>query len=84
MADRSKAKAEDLVARLRVDPGSKVRLSKLDPAATHGFDKDSAEKVGAKDLERLEALQEQVWAEHRHRILIVRSEEHTSELQSPC
>jgi PPK2 family polyphosphate:nucleotide phosphotransferase len=71
MAARSKARSEDLVAKLRVDPGSKVRLSKLDPADTHGFDKDSAEKAGTKDLERLAAMQEQIWAEHKARILIV-------------
>jgi PPK2 family polyphosphate:nucleotide phosphotransferase len=85
MADRSKSKAgdrssksgdrslkaSDLAAKLRVDPGSRVKLSKVDAGETHGFDKDSAENAGARDLERLATFQEQVWAEHRHRILIV-------------
>jgi PPK2 family polyphosphate:nucleotide phosphotransferase len=56
---------------LRVKPGSKVRLGNVDPAATHGFDKESATAVLASDLERLHELQERLWAEHRHRVLVV-------------
>ena len=34
---------------LRVRPGQKVRLNRIDPGATHGFDKDlAAERSAAK------------------------------------
>jgi PPK2 family polyphosphate:nucleotide phosphotransferase len=56
---------------LRVDPGAKVRLADFDPRETHGRTKDEA----TADLEAakltLAGLQERLWAEHRHRILIV-------------
>ncbi|TAK01462.1 MAG: polyphosphate kinase 2 family protein [Chloroflexota bacterium] len=55
----------------RVAPGTSVRLATMDPGATLGFDKDAARDRTAADLDRLEVLQETVWAEHRHRILIV-------------
>ena len=56
---------------LRVRPGSKVQLSKVDPGATHGFAKETADTVLAEDLERLRDLQERLWAEGKRRILIV-------------
>ena len=57
--------------RLRVKLGAKVDLKKVDPGATHGFDKEAAETILAEDLERLRDLQERVWAEGKRRILIV-------------
>ncbi len=59
--------------RYRVEPGSKVDLSRMDAGATKGL------KGGKKDAEkkllalngRLEALQEALWAEHRHKVLVV-------------
>jgi PPK2 family polyphosphate:nucleotide phosphotransferase len=48
-----------------------VRLADHDPGATHGYDKESALRVAARDLGRLEAVQDALWAEHRHRVLIV-------------
>jgi PPK2 family polyphosphate:nucleotide phosphotransferase len=66
MADRP-----SLRAALRVKPGSKVRAAKLDPGATHGYDKSSAKSVITRDLERLTKLQERLWAEGRQRVLIV-------------
>jgi PPK2 family polyphosphate:nucleotide phosphotransferase len=56
---------------LRVAPGSKLDISRLDAGDTHGHAKDaSAAKLDA-DLERLAALQERLWAEHKRRLLIV-------------
>jgi PPK2 family polyphosphate:nucleotide phosphotransferase len=56
---------------LIVEPGSKVRLDRIDPGATHGFDKASAEELIRADLDRLHDLQERLWAEGRHKVLIV-------------
>jgi PPK2 family polyphosphate:nucleotide phosphotransferase len=61
----------DLRARLRVDPGKTVRLADVDPSATHGHEKVNAAETTARVLGRLSALQERLWAEHKHRILIV-------------
>jgi PPK2 family polyphosphate:nucleotide phosphotransferase len=61
----------DLSEALRVVPGTSVDLSKIDPAATHGREKDRAGDELARDLRRLAALQERLWAERRHRVLIV-------------
>jgi PPK2 family polyphosphate:nucleotide phosphotransferase len=56
---------------LRVPPGSRVRLGKLDPGATHGYDEARARTKASKDLARLVDLQEMLYAERRHRVLIV-------------
>jgi PPK2 family polyphosphate:nucleotide phosphotransferase len=48
-----------------------MRLADHDPGATHGHDKESALRVAARDLGRLEAVQDVLWAESRHRVLIV-------------
>jgi PPK2 family polyphosphate:nucleotide phosphotransferase len=57
--------------RLRIEPGSKVRLSRFDPADTCGHAKaDSAEEL-ADGLARLAALQDRLWAEARHPVLVV-------------
>jgi PPK2 family polyphosphate:nucleotide phosphotransferase len=56
---------------LRIKPGSKVDVSKLDPGETHGFRKDDVAPKLEADLERLAALQERLWAEHKRRLLIV-------------
>ena len=60
--------------RLRVKPGDSVRLDKLDPRATPFFDPDSKESAKAALTaynNRLEALQELLWAEGKHRVLVV-------------
>lgn len=59
--------------RYRVRPGSRIDLSAWDPDDTDAFDGDKGE---AKDVldelnDRLEDLQELLWAEHKHRVLIV-------------
>lgn len=59
--------------RYRVKPGSPVTLSEIDASSTAAF------KGGKKDVEpvfvdlndKLEELQELLWAEHRHKVLVV-------------
>jgi len=68
------AKASDrrsLAELLRVKPGSRVDLSKWDPQETFGHDKDRALPIIAKDLERLAAVQDRLYAESKHPVLIV-------------
>ena len=58
----------------RVKPGEKLSLSELDTRATPFWDPDDKDEARDKLLElndRLEALQELLWAEHRHRVLVV-------------
>jgi len=59
--------------RYRVRPGTQVDLSAWDPSETAAFDGDKDDgKDALKDLnERLEELQELLWAEHKQRVLIV-------------
>src|SRR3954471_18963298 len=57
----------------RVKPGAKVDLSEIDPGSTPGF-KGKRKDGDARLLElndRLEVLQESLWAEHRHKVLVV-------------
>jgi PPK2 family polyphosphate:nucleotide phosphotransferase len=64
-------KRPDLRSILRVEPGQPANLAEIDTRATHGYEKDAAAKVASRDLDRLEAVQEVIWAEHRRRVLIV-------------
>jgi PPK2 family polyphosphate:nucleotide phosphotransferase len=65
------ASRPSLAELLRVRPGAKVRLDRIDPAATHGHEKQRAKSTIAGDLERLRSAQERLWAENRQRLLIV-------------
>jgi PPK2 family polyphosphate:nucleotide phosphotransferase len=56
---------------LRVPPDSQVRLSAIDPSDTHGFTKDLARAELDRGLERIRSLQERIWAEHRHKVLVI-------------
>jgi PPK2 family polyphosphate:nucleotide phosphotransferase len=56
---------------LMVRPGSKVRLADVDASATHDVEKEDARTRLDADLERLRDLQERLWAENRHRVLVV-------------
>ncbi|HUQ77455.1 MAG TPA: polyphosphate kinase 2 family protein [Patescibacteria group bacterium] len=56
---------------LRVKPGSKFRLAKIDPDETHGRDKESAAADLEAGLARLTDLQDRLWAEAKHPVLIV-------------
>ena len=61
----------DLRGALRVKPGTKVDLSKLDPGQTHGRQKESAEQEISELLGRMAQLQDKLWAEQKHALLIV-------------
>jgi PPK2 family polyphosphate:nucleotide phosphotransferase len=56
---------------LLVKPGSRIHLEKLDPAATHGHAKDASEAVLKSGLERLTALQDRIYAEQKHAVLVL-------------
>ena len=69
--DQSGRGRSGLRDRLRIAPGSKVRLADIDPAATHGHTKADAEADLARGLDRLTSLQDRLWAEAKHAVLIV-------------
>lgn len=71
MAARQEPKGDRLGEKLVVKPGSKVDLSKIDPAATFGHTKADAQADLADGLKRLESLQERLWASKAAQILIV-------------
>ena len=71
MPTRGSSKKGSLRERLIVRPGTKVKLADHDPAETYGFKKDAATPKIDADVERLAALQERLWAEHKRRLLIV-------------
>ena len=56
---------------LRVQPGARVRLATLDGAATHGWDKETASAELDHQLDRLTELQDRLWAEAKHAVLVV-------------
>jgi PPK2 family polyphosphate:nucleotide phosphotransferase len=56
---------------LRVRPGRRVDLSKIDPGATHGRVKETASAELEAGLARLTDLQDRLWAESRRRVLVV-------------
>lgn len=62
---------DSLRSALRVRPGTRVRLAKLDPNATHGHTKESAVGELEKGLARLTGLQDRIWAEGKRRVLVV-------------
>jgi PPK2 family polyphosphate:nucleotide phosphotransferase len=70
MAEKQ-GRSGSLRERLVVEPGSKVSLANHDPSETFGHDKKDADELVTGDLVRLADLQERIWAEHRHRVLIV-------------
>ena len=65
------ARGNTLREHLLVPPGSKVRLADIDPNATYGHTKAGAATELQKGLERLTALQDRLWAESKHPVLIV-------------
>src|SRR3954471_15902509 len=65
------AAAKNLSDKLRVRPDSKVDLSKLDPGATHGRQKETAEAEVSELLGRMSELQDKLWAEQKRALLIV-------------
>jgi len=69
----SKSKGFAHVKRYRIRPGQKVRLNQWDASDTSGFEgneKDALDESG-RLTKRLEELQEMLFAEHKHKVLIV-------------
>ncbi|HUP05315.1 MAG TPA: polyphosphate kinase 2 family protein [Bryobacteraceae bacterium] len=62
---------DELERALSVRPGARVRLSDIDPAATHGVRKEEASELLQKNLRRLSALQYLLYAEARRSLLVV-------------
>ena len=58
-------------AKFRIAPGAKVRLDKLDPAATDGMVKQEGRAASAELTKDLEALQELLYADGRHKLLVI-------------
>jgi PPK2 family polyphosphate:nucleotide phosphotransferase len=61
------------LGRFVVEPGSKVKLGRVDPGDTSGFkgDKDDGEKAINSLIKKLDPLQELLYAEHKHKLLVV-------------
>jgi PPK2 family polyphosphate:nucleotide phosphotransferase len=62
---------KDLADRLRVKPDSRVRLDRLDPRETFGHEKETAGPTLDRGLERLQELQERMYAAKEHALLVV-------------
>jgi PPK2 family polyphosphate:nucleotide phosphotransferase len=67
MARTSRSLRETLLVR----PGTRVKLARIDPAATHGHTRRSATRELELGLARLTDLQDRLWAEGRQRVLVV-------------
>ena len=61
----------DFAKAFTVKPGSKVRLSKLDPASTGGIKKGRAAGLLEDSIARLDELQYLLYAEGKHALLVV-------------
>jgi len=71
MSERSTDGPAGFRKRFLVQPGHAVRLAGVDPNETEGHSKaESLDKIKA-DLKRLTSLQERIFAERKHRVLIV-------------
>ncbi len=55
----------------RVEPGTRVDLSRWDPDDVAGTDREAAREEKKQLSRRLRELQELLYAEHRHRLLVV-------------
>jgi PPK2 family polyphosphate:nucleotide phosphotransferase len=67
----SPTKHPDLRDALRVKPGSRVQLARLDPTATFGHDKASSVESTVQQMERLRDLQDRLWAQATRSVLVV-------------
>ena len=67
----SPSRSASLRELLQVKPGSKVRLATIDPSGTHGREKAASAGELQKGLDRLTSLQDRLWAEQKHPVLIV-------------
>jgi PPK2 family polyphosphate:nucleotide phosphotransferase len=68
---RSPGSPRPLREALRVRPGSRVGLAGIDPSATFGHTKESAAAELKDGLDRLTDLQDRIWAEGKHKVLVV-------------
>ena len=57
--------------RYRVKPGATLRLADVDPADTQGWEKQAGQTKIAELNQRLQELQEMLYADGRHRVLVV-------------
>ncbi len=64
-------KEPSLRDRLRVEPGTRVRLADRDPGETFGHAKDAAKDETDELLDRLTDLQDRLWAEATRSVLVV-------------
>jgi PPK2 family polyphosphate:nucleotide phosphotransferase len=57
----------------RIKPGAKINLARINPDDRTMFkgEKAAAQKATAKLVDEIEALQELLWAEHKHKVLVV-------------
>ncbi len=65
------ANPRDLRDALLVKPGHAGPAGKLDPGATHGYDKDAAAPILERQMARLTELQDRLWAEAKRSVLVV-------------
>jgi PPK2 family polyphosphate:nucleotide phosphotransferase len=61
----------DFRDRLRVKPGSRIRVERRNPSDTLGWDKEAAAPELTKQLARLTELQDRFWAEAKRSVLVV-------------
>jgi PPK2 family polyphosphate:nucleotide phosphotransferase len=64
-------RSTDFADVLRVDPGTKAGLARRDPGSTFGYDKVTAQAATAGELDRMTDLQDRLWAEAKHAVLVV-------------
>ncbi|MEA2606454.1 MAG: hypothetical protein QOI00_1211 [Chloroflexota bacterium] len=67
----SPSRSRSLRELLRVKPGSRIRLASVDANETHGRTKAGSAAELQKGLDRLTDLQDRLWAEQKHPVLIV-------------
>ena len=65
------ARSQALRDALRVKPGSRIHLERMDAGATFGHDKESSAAATLQQMERLRSLQDRMWAEAKHSVLVV-------------
>ncbi|RPI58990.1 MAG: polyphosphate kinase 2 family protein, partial [Planctomycetaceae bacterium] len=61
----------DFISKLRIKPGNKVDLQKHDPDFTGDHKKEEADKLLAKNLKDMAALQNLLYAENKRSLLII-------------
>ncbi len=67
----SPSRSPSLRELLQVKPGARVRLANLDAGETHGRTRSGSAAELQRGLDRLTDLQDRLWAEQRHPVLIV-------------